>query len=155
MSQYLSIFKELIHIFNIIDSISINLLIQLEDVSECRINNLNIIKFEKWTSKTLFRIQVFIENRKLIRTRCDCYFCNKVGFKNINYAVKMLLCQIPRAITMIKKRLSTELDKMESLSKNCKRKKSNIDIVSRQDKIFFNRLITFLSNIGNEVKYLN
>ena len=128
---------------------------KLEDISECRINNLNIIKFEKWTSKTLSKLQVFLENRKLIKTPCDCDFCNKVGFKNINYAVKMLLCQIPRAIRMIKKSFPTELDKIERLSKNRKRKKSNINIVTRQDMIFFNRLRTFLCNIENEVKDLN
>ena len=108
MSEYASIYKKLIHIFHIIDSISLNLLTKLENINKCSLYNLNLIKFEKWTNKTLLKLQVFLENRKFIKTPCDCHFCNKVGFESINHAVAMLLVEIPRILRDIKKNIRNE-----------------------------------------------
>lgn len=135
MSKYLSLYKQLIHIFHIIDSISLKLLTKLDDISKCNRSRLKLIKYEKWTTKILTKIKLFLENRKFtIKTSCDCYFCNRIGLENVNRSVQRLLDAIPRIL------------------KDICEVKSNVKKENQQDVTFLKRLKKCLCQIKNEVE---
>lgn len=145
MSSYNSLYVELIHIFNCIDSISTIIQIKIDDIEKPCSNKVKLMWFEEWTQKTLIRFELFLRNDKfIIKTSCQCAFCNDVGFLNIQYGID----EISHGID---KTLSTLNELLQNNFGDCEKKIQTSTYLSMLDR--FLRVIS--NNVKRESLFLN
>ena len=134
--------KRLWHIFNLIDSISIVLQCEVEDMNERpNSHHSTMLDFENTVQNQLIKIKTFLRYKKfIIRYGCNCDYCNKIGFEDLKNMCKKGLSYLYMTFE--------EIDILEK----------NLQINEKSDKIFLNRLkmllikiITVVTKIQNYV----
>ena len=131
------------HIFQLVDSISILLHGEIEDMDEIPNKHHNtMLDFEKIIQKDLVTIKAFLKYKKFMsKSGCKCDYCGKIGFQDLK--------------NMCEKGLSSMYMTYEDIIEHEKNLKTN----ENSDKVFLHRLqlnlFKIIENVRKIQKYVS
>ena len=124
------------HIFQLVDSISILLHGEIEDMDEIPNKHHNtMLDFEKIIQKDLVTIKAFLKYKKFMsKSGCKCDYCGKIGFQDLK--------------NMCEKGLSSMYMTYEDIIEHERNLKTN----ENSDKVFLHRLKLHLFKIIENIR---
>ena len=124
------------HIFQLLDSISILLHCEIEDMNDRPNKHHNtMLDFEKMLQKDLVTMKSFLKHKKFVsKSGCKCDYCGKIGFQDLK--------------NMCEKGLSSIYMTYENIIEHEKSLKNN----ENSDKVFLHRLKLHLFKIIENIR---